>query len=122
MIGILAIFSDNWIHLQGMSLTAAMITLAVFGAIVMYIMSMLSLFRLRRTAPDMPRSFRAPGYPLVPGIALVLAVLCLVSMVWFNPVIALLFVAIMLAGYGYFRLTTTQRAQAPHDELLMDRE
>ena len=122
VIGILAIFSDNWIHLQGMSLTADMITLAVFGAIVMYIMSMLSLFRLRRTAPDMPRSFRAPGYPLVPGIALVLAVLCLVSMVWFNPVIALLFVAIMLAGYGYFRLTTTQRAQAPHDELLMDRE
>ena len=118
----LAMFSNNWDNLQRISLTAAMVTRIVIGAIVMYNMSMLSLFRLRRTAPDMPRSFRAPGYPLVPGIALVLAVLCLVSMVWFNPVIALLFVAIMLAGYGYFRLTTAQRAQAPHDELLMDSE
>ncbi len=122
VIGIIAIFSDNWIQLQGMSLTAAMITLAVFGAIVMYIMSMLSLFKLRRSQPDMPRSFRAPGYPLVPGIALVLAVICLISMVWFNPIIALLFVVVMVAGYTYFRLTTAQRRQAPHDELLMNQE
>ena len=122
VIGIAAIFSDNWIHLQGMSLTAAMITLAVFGAIVMYIMSMLSLFRLRRTEPAMIRSFRAPGYPLVPAIALLLAVICLVSMVWFSPVIALLFVVIMAAGYLYFRLTSNQRRQAPHDALLMSQE
>ncbi len=122
VIGIIAIFSDNWIHLQGMTLTAAMITLAVFGAIVMYIMSMLSLFKLRRSQPEMPRSFMAPGYPLVPGIALVLAIICLVSMVWFNPVIALLFVAIMLAGYGYFCLTPAQRRAAPRDELLMSQD
>lgn len=122
VIGIIAIFSDNWIHLQGMTLTAAMITLAVFGAIVMYIMSMLSLFKLRRSQPEMPRSFKAPGYPLVPGIALILAIVCLVSMVWFNPVIALLFVAIMLAGYCYFRLTSAQRRQAPRDELLVSQE
>ena len=122
VIGIIAIFSDNWIHLQGMTLTAAMITLAVFGAIVMYIMSMLSLFRLRRSQPDMPRSFKAPGYPLIPSIALILAIVCLVSMVWFNPVIALLFVAIMLAGYCYFRLTSAQRREAPRDELLINQE
>ncbi|KGD75148.1 ethanolamin permease [Tatumella morbirosei] len=122
VIGIIAIFSDNWIHLQGMTLTAAMITLAVFGAIVMYIMSMLSLFKLRRSQPEMPRSFKAPGYPWVPGIALILAIVCLVSMVWFNPVIALLFVAIMLAGYCYFRLTSAQRRQAPRDELLVSQE
>jgi amino acid transporter len=61
-----------------------MITMAVFGAIVMYIMSMLSLFKLRKTEPNLERTFRAPGYPIVPGIALVLAVVCLVAMAWFN--------------------------------------
>ncbi len=45
---IIAIFSDGWINLQDMSLTAAMITMAVFGTIMMYIISILSLFRLRR--------------------------------------------------------------------------
>ncbi|BAN98597.1 hypothetical protein E05_38310 [Plautia stali symbiont] len=98
-IGIAAIYSDGLINRQGMTLTAAMITMAVFGAIVMYLMSMLSLFKLRRSAPDLERSFRAPDYPLVPGIALVLSLVCLVAMLWFNPVIGGLFVAIMVLGY-----------------------
>ena len=118
LIGIAAIFSDSWINLQGMTLTAAMITMAVFGAIVMYLMSMLSLFRLRRIAPEMERSFRAPGYPMVPGIALALALVCLIAMLWFNPVIGALFVAFMVAGYIYFLMTRNQRASAPRDAML----
>ncbi|MCY1304452.1 ethanolamine permease [compost metagenome] len=61
-------------------------------------MSMLSLFKLRRSEPHLERSFRAPGYPVVPAIALGLALLCLVAMVWFNQVIALVFLVLMLAG------------------------
>ncbi|WP_431022499.1 ethanolamine permease [Erwinia rhapontici] len=118
VIGIAAIFSDSWINLQGMSLTAAMITMAVFGAIVMYIMSMLSLFRLRHTAPELDRTFRAPGYPIVPAIALVLAVVCLIAMLWFNALIGVLFVALMLAGYLWFLMTKSQRDNAPHDAML----
>lgn len=118
VIGIAAIFSDSWINLQGMSLTAAMITMAVFGAIVMYIMSMLSLFRLRRTAPELDRTFRAPGYPIVPAIALVLAVVCLIAMLWFNALIGVLFVALMLAGYLWFLMTKSQRDNAPRDAML----
>ncbi len=118
VIGIIAILSDNWIQLQGMSLTAAMITLAVFGAIVMYIMSMLSLFRLRRTAPQMVRSFRAPGYPLVPAIALLLAVICLLAMLWFNPLLAAIFGGLMAAGYLWFLLTKNLRDSVPHDAML----
>lgn len=119
IIGIAAICSDGWINLQGMTLTAAMITMAVFGAIVMYLMSMLSLFRLRRIAPELERSFRAPGYPIVPGIALLLALVCLVAMLWFNPTIGALFTLLMAAGYGYFLLTKNQRASAPHDAMLV---
>jgi len=110
VIGIAAIFSDG-ISLQGMSLTAAMITMAVFGAIVMYIMSMLSLFRLRRIEPGLTRSFMAPGYPLIPAIALCCAVICLVAMLWFNPQIGAIFLAFMVAGYLYF-LTTQSRRNA----------
>ncbi|ATA19044.1 MAG: ethanolamine permease [Gibbsiella quercinecans] len=118
VIGIAAIFSDGVINLQGMSLTAAMITMAVFGAIVMYLMSMLSLFKLRRSAPDLERSFRAPGYPVVPAIALVLAFVCLIAMLWFNPIIGGLFIALMACGYVYFLLTKTQRRNAPQDMML----
>lgn len=97
-VGIAAIFSDGLISLQGMTLTAAMITMSVFGAIVMYIMSMCSLFKLRRSEPDLERSFRAPGYPVVPGIALALALVCLAAMLWFNSVIASVFLVLMIGG------------------------
>ncbi|QRY81344.1 ethanolamine permease [Pseudomonas sp. PDNC002] len=97
-VGIAAIFSDGLISLQGMTLTAAMITMSVFGAIVMYIMSMFSLFKLRRSEPDLERSFRAPGYPVVPAIALVLALVCLAAMLWFNSVIASVFLVLMIGG------------------------
>lgn len=110
VVGIIAIFCDGVVNLQGMSLTAAMITMAVFGAIVMYIMSMLSLFRLRRSAPDMERSFRAPGYPIIPGIALACAMICLMAMLWFNPMIGGLFIAFMVLGYLYFLTTKARRA------------
>ncbi|WP_110642747.1 ethanolamine permease [Salinicola sp. CPA57] len=112
VIGVAAILSDGRFDLQGMSLTAAMITMAVFGAIVMYVMSMLSLFRLRRIEPELERWYRAPGYPVVPLVALIMALVCLVAMLWFNPTIALLFVGLMLLGGLYFALTRTQRREA----------
>ncbi|MDO8698382.1 MAG: amino acid permease, partial [Pseudomonas sp.] len=118
VIGIAAIYSDGLINLQGMTLTAAMITMAVFGAIVMYIMSMLSLFKLRHSEPLLERSFRAPGYPIVPGIALVLAVVCLVAMAWFNAMIGMVFLGFMVVGFVYFQLTSHHRANAPADAML----
>ncbi|MWV13858.1 ethanolamine permease [Pseudomonas sp. R-28-1W-6] len=118
VVGIAAIYSDGLINLQGMSLTAAMITMSVFGAIVMYIMSMLSLFKLRQSEPNLERSFMAPGYPLVPGIALALALVCLVAMAWFNTTIGLIFLGFMAVGFAYFQLTARQRADAPSDVLL----
>lgn len=118
VIGIAAIYSDGLINLQGMSLTAAMITMSVFGAIVMYIMSMLSLFKLRQSEPNLERSFMAPGYPLVPGIALALALVCLVAMAWFNTTIGLIFLGFMAVGFAYFQFTAQQRADAPSDALL----
>ncbi|WP_277964214.1 ethanolamine permease [Pseudomonas sp. RIT-To-2] len=104
VVGIASIFSDGLVNLQGMSLTAAMITMSVFGAIVMYIISLLSLFRLRKTEPNLERSFRAPGYPVVPAIALVLAVVCLVAMIWFNGQIACVFAGLMIAGAVFCKI------------------
>ena len=113
VVGIAAIFSDGVISLQGLTLTAAMITMSVFGAIVMYIMSMLSLFKLRRSEPNLERTFRAPGYPVVPAIALVLAVVCLIAMVWYNPVIASVFVVLMVIGALVCGLSRRQSDIAP---------
>jgi len=117
-IGVVAIFSDEWVTFGGQTLTANIVTMSVLGAIVMYITSMAALFKLRRDEPDMPRSYRAPFYPVFPVIALVLAAVCLIAMVWFNFMLTLLFVVLMGLAYAYFRFTVEQRNVAAPDEML----
>jgi len=109
-VGIVAIFSDELVSFGGQTLTANIVTMSVFGAIVMYIVSMASLFKLRRSEPGMVRPFRAPLYPYFPAFALAAAVVCLVTMVYYNPLVAGLFFALGLLGYAYFRLTRRARA------------
>lgn len=98
LVGILAIFSDSFIVFGGQPLTANIVTMAVLGAMVMDISAMASLFVLRVREPELPRSFPAVGYPWVPGLALVLAICCLVTVVWSSPGVSLAFGGLMLAA------------------------
>ena len=104
-VGIAAIYSDQWITIGGQTLTANIVTMAVFGAITMYIVSMLALFKLRRSKPDMVRPFRAPLYPWFPGFALFGAVVCMVTMIYYNFLIFIIFIGFLALGYAYFLLT-----------------
>ena len=60
-------------------------TMSVFGAIAMYILSMASLFKLRRSQPPHGAAFQGADFPVFPAFALGAAVVCLATMVYFNP-------------------------------------
>ncbi|NHZ89566.1 ethanolamine permease [Massilia sp. CCM 8733] len=110
VVGIAAIYSDELIKIGGQTLTANIVTMSVFGAITMYIVSMLALFKLRRSEPQMVRPFSAPLYPFFPLFALLGALVCLGTMVYYNFVMSLVFAGLMLAGYGVFLMTAGRRA------------
>ena len=112
VVGVAAIFSDQLVTFGGQSLTANIVTMSVFGAIVMYILSMASLFKLRAAEPRLKRPFAAPAYPFFPAFALVAAVVCLGTMVYFNALVFAVFVGLMALGYGYFLLTGSRRGAA----------
>ncbi len=95
-VGIAAIYSDSFVTIAGQSLTASIVTMAVFGALAMYGMSMASLFRLRRREPALARPYRAPLYPYAPAFALVLASVCFLALVFYNPLIFVLFLTVMV--------------------------
>lgn len=120
VVGIAAIFSDDLVQFGGQSLTANIVTMAVFGALLMYILSMAALFKLRRSAPAMERPYKAPFYPLFPAIALVGAVISLITVVWFNLALAGVFVLLMGLGYGYFQLTRHRREVLALGESLLE--
>ncbi|CAO4175796.1 ethanolamine permease [Methylorubrum populi] len=113
IVGIAAIYSDNLVSVAGQSLTASIVTMAVFGALTMYVMSMAALFRLRRSEPDLARPYRAPLYPVAPAFALALAVVCLVALVVYNPLIFAIFAVVMGVAVLLVRLVAKPAAKAP---------
>jgi len=104
VVGIVAIYGDSLLTIQGQSLTATIVTLSVFGALTAYVISMASLFRLRASEPDLLRPYRAPLYPFAPGLAFLLALISLGAMIWLNLQVFAVFVAMMGCGYGLFRV------------------
>ncbi|MCH8620777.1 ethanolamine permease [Undibacterium sp. TS12] len=115
-IGIAAIYSDELIKIGGQSLTANILTMSVFGALLMYILSMLSLFKLRRSEPQTNRPFRAPFYPYSPAFALLSAGICLLTMVYYNLLIFGIFCLFLTIAYVYYAMTGARRAELPGDE------
>ena len=92
-IGILALLTGK---------TAEIITIAVFGALFLYLFSMLSLIKLRVSEPELPRPFKVPFYPLFPYTALTITLVALIAMIVFNFVLFLLFFSIMLISVFIF--------------------
>ncbi len=85
--------------------TSKLVILSTIGAVVVYIISMLSLFRLRQMQPTLPRSFKAPLYPYFPAIALLLAVVTLGAMIYFYSWLSLLFFGGLVAVFGLFYIS-----------------
>jgi ethanolamine permease len=93
LVGFLVIFSGK---------TDQIIIMSVLGAIVMYIMSMISLFILRTKEPTLIRPYKAPFYPIFPFIALMLSVLCLVAIIYYNQVLSSIFFIVLLLSTSIF--------------------
>lgn len=66
---------------------------------------MISLFRLRYREPTLERPFKAPLYPFFPAFALALSVVSLGAIVYFNPLLSLLFFGALGLGLLIFLRT-----------------
>ena len=84
--------------------TADIITIAVFGALTLYIISMISLLRLRKTEPELLRPFKVPMYPAFPIVALVIAFVSMIAMTIFNFQLALIYLLILGMAFTLFRI------------------
>jgi len=83
--------------------TAEIITIAVFGALTLYIISMIALLKLRKTEPDMERPFKVPFYPWFPVIALLIAIVSFVAMTIYNTKLAVIYILLMAISFGIFK-------------------
>jgi len=91
------------------------ILISVFGALTLYIISSAAVLRLRRTAPQLERPYRAPGYPVTPIIAMLLSIVCLGSMAYFHPWLALIYVGIIVISLILFAVLVPRSAWTRFD-------
>lgn len=95
LVGIVALFTGA---------TGEIITIACFGALGLYIVSMFSFFALRKNEPEMERPFKVPMFPLFPAVALIIASVSMVAMAYYNTMLAAIFFGIVGVSYLYFLL------------------
>ena len=93
--------------------TAQIIIISVFGALTLYALSMLSLIKLRRSAPELPRPFVVPFYPFTPIIALVLSVICILALCYENGLLALYYFGILLFFFILFKVFKKEHKHDP---------
>ncbi|SRR5579871_224891 len=74
----------------------------IFAAWLFYGLSAGSVFVFRRTMPDAPRPYRAFGYPWVPAVFLLVTAWLIENTFVARPLLALVGVAIMLAGLPFY--------------------
>lgn len=99
-IGIIALFSGK---------TSEIITISVFGALTLYIISMVSVIKLRKTEPTLHRPFKVPLFPLFPLIALTIAGIALLAMIWYNQILALIYTSILLLSFTFYKISSAPK-------------
>jgi ethanolamine permease len=103
-LGLLALFSGK---------TGEIITISVFGALTLYIISMLSLISLRKIEPNLLRPFRVPLYPVSPIVALLIASFSFIAMAFYNMKLVTIYFLIIGISYGIFKVLKRREAE-PH--------
>ncbi|WP_426667109.1 ethanolamine permease [Mucilaginibacter sp. McL0603] len=98
--------------------TAQIILISVMGAVLMYMISMISLFVLRKKEPDLERPFASPFYPYFPAIALILSSICLFAIIYYNWALSVYFFGGLATAILIFMLMGKHKVRITDDVLL----
>lgn len=98
--------------------TSQIIILSVMGAVLMYMVSMISLFILRKREPNLERPFASPFYPYFPAIALLLSAICFGAIIYYNGLLSLVFLGGLIVTVLVFVLMGKHKMGITDDALL----
>jgi basic amino acid/polyamine antiporter, APA family len=79
-----------------------LLTYIISAELIFYILTMVGIFRLRKTRPDAERPYRAFGYPVIPALYILGAAVILVVMFVYQPATTWPGLVIVAAGCPVF--------------------
>ncbi len=94
-----------------------LLTMVSFVVVIFYILTILGIFVLRKKRPDAERPYKAFGYPVLPAIYILLALVFCIALVWASPKYSLWGLGIMLLGIPlYFIAVSGQKNKTEIEE------
>jgi APA family basic amino acid/polyamine antiporter len=93
-----------------------LLTYVVFVAWIFYGLGALSLFSYRRRAPDAPRPFRVPGYPITPIVFVASAAAIVLNTILAQPGRAAIGLGVVLLGSPAYLVWRRRSAPVPAPE------
>lgn len=103
--GVSLLVQAIWASLLTLSGTySELLDYVIFAVLFFYILTILGLFRLRRTRPDAPRPYRAWGYPVVPVVYIAFAVFIEWALLIHRPLRSLAGLGIVAIGVPIYYL------------------
>ena len=76
----------------------------VFTVLLFYILTIGGIFKLRRDKPDVPRPYKAFGYPVIPFVYILLAALICIGLIVSKPLYSGMGLVIVLTGIPVYYL------------------
>ena len=105
VIGLISLFTGT---------TLIVITISALGAVVMYSISMISLLKLKKDK-TFQTSFKTPLYPWFPIIALMLSLVCICAIVYYNVMLSVIFFAGLLVAFLLLKLSGTKNIRLENE-------
>jgi len=94
------------------------VIMSALGAVFMYMMSMISLFILRKKEPNLERPFSSPFYPVFPAVALFISAVAMLAIIYYHFMVSLIFFAGLIFSIAVFMLMGKHKVKLVEDNMI----
>jgi APA family basic amino acid/polyamine antiporter len=88
-----------------------LLDMIAFVVVIFYALTIIGIFILRKKRPDIPRLYKAFGYPVLPVIYILLAIVFCIFLIKMKPVYAGIGLGIVLLGIPLYYLAVSRRKE-----------
>lgn len=86
------------------------------GTLVAFSVVSVGVMVLRRTAPDLPRGFKVPGYPVTPILSIAACVYLISGLRWITLLVFVLWLGVALVFWGFYGARHSRLVASTTDE------
>jgi APA family basic amino acid/polyamine antiporter len=90
------------------------------GTLVAFLVVSIGVIILRRTAPDLPRGFKVPGYPVVPVLSVLGCIWIIIGLRGITILVFVIWVAVVLVWYFTYGIRHSRLGKSDTEKALGD--